>query len=84
MSTSLLGCYGLFWLTDHTDSTDLLPRGFRTTEVTDLTDFVSIACSLRYLPVTSPLPDYATIKPKLQSEHAMLTKSVISVTSVVR
>ncbi len=28
--------------------------------------------------------DYATIKPKLRSEHAMLTKSVTSVTSVVR
>ena len=27
---------------------------FGTTEVTDLTDFVSIACSLRYLPVTYP------------------------------
>ncbi|WP_337953443.1 hypothetical protein, partial [Prevotellamassilia timonensis] len=25
---------------------------FSTTEMTDLTDFVSIACSLRYLPVT--------------------------------
>ena len=27
---------------------------FSTTEMTELTDFVSIACSLRYLPVTYP------------------------------
>ena len=39
----------------------------------------------RYEPVAKHANyDYATIKPKLQSEHAMLTKSVISVTSVVR
>ena len=40
----------LLWLTDHTDSTDFLTRAtcFSTTEITDLTDFVSIACSLRY------------------------------------
>ena len=131
VSTSLLGCYALFWLTDHTDSTDLPQRGYQTTEVTDLTDFVSIACSLRHLPVTSPQPNTQTkimqqlsqscrvsmqcsqnplypsppwcdntrllirvisairehnniVTDKLQSEHAMLTKSVISVTSVVR
>ena len=40
----------LLWLTDHTDCTDFLTRAtcFSTTEITDLTDFVSIACSLRY------------------------------------
>ena len=43
-------------LTDHTDRTDFSVRAtcFNTTEMADLTDFVSIACSLRYLPVTYP------------------------------
>ena len=37
-------------LTDRTDCTDSFARAtcFSTTEMTDLTDFVSIACSLRY------------------------------------
>ena len=43
-------------LTDRTDCTDSFAHAtcFSTTEMTDLTDFVSIACPLRYLPVTSP------------------------------
>ena len=41
-------------LTDRTDCTDSFAHAtcFSTTEMTDLTDFVSIACSLRYWPVT--------------------------------
>ncbi len=41
-------------LTDRTDCTDSVTHTtcFSTTEMTDLTDFVSIACSLRYWPVT--------------------------------
>ena len=37
-------------LTDRTDSTDFFARAtcFSATEMTDFTDFVSIACSLRY------------------------------------
>ena len=37
-------------LTDRTDCTDFLAYAtcFSTTEMTELTDFVSIACSLRY------------------------------------
>ena len=37
-------------LTDRTGCTDSFARAtcFSTTEMTDLTDFVSIACSLRY------------------------------------
>ena len=37
-------------LTDRTDCTDFFAHAtcFSTTEMTDLTDFVSIACSLRY------------------------------------
>ena len=37
-------------LTDRTDSTDFFAHAtcFSTTEMTDFTDFVSIACSLRY------------------------------------
>ena len=37
-------------LTDRTDCTDFFARAtcFSTTETTELTDFVSIACSLRY------------------------------------
>ena len=38
-------------LTDRTDSTDFFVTCFGATEMTDLTDFVSIACSLRYWPV---------------------------------
>ena len=43
-------------LTDPTDYTDFFAHAtcFSTTEMTDLTDFVSIACSLRYWPVTYP------------------------------
>ena len=43
-------------LTDRTDCTDSFTHStcFSTTEMTDLTDFVSIACSLRYWPVTYP------------------------------
>ena len=41
-------------LTDRTDRTDFSVTCFNTTEMTDLTDFVSIACSLRYWPVTYP------------------------------
>ena len=43
-------------LTDRTDYTDFFARTtcFSATEMTDLTDFVSIACSLRYWPVTYP------------------------------
>ena len=46
----------LLWLTDRTDCTDSFAHAtcFSTTEMTDLTDFVSIACSLRYWPVTYP------------------------------
>ena len=46
----------LLSLTDRTDSTDFFARAtyFSTTEMTDFTDFVSIACSLRYWPVTYP------------------------------
>ena len=42
-------------LTDHTDRTDFFARAacFSTTEMTELTDFVSIACSLRYLLVAA-------------------------------
>ena len=38
----------LLWLTDRTDCTDSVAHAtcFSTTEMTDLTDFVSIACSL--------------------------------------
>ncbi len=41
-------------LTDRTDCTDSFAHAtcFNTTEMTDFTDFVSIACSLRYWPVT--------------------------------
>lgn len=35
-------------LTDHTDRTDFFAKCFSTTEMTELTDFMSIACSLRY------------------------------------
>ena len=37
-------------LTDRTDSTDFFARAkcFSATEMTDFTDFVSIACSLRH------------------------------------
>ena len=37
-------------LTDRTDCTDFFAHAtcFSTTEMTDFTDFVSIACSLRY------------------------------------
>ena len=40
----------LLWLTDRTDCTDSFAHAtcFSTTEMTDLTDFVSIACSLRH------------------------------------
>ena len=40
----------LLWLTDRTDCTDSFAHAtcFCTTEMTDLTDFVSIACSLRH------------------------------------
>ena len=43
-------------LTDCTDCTDSFAHAtcFSTTEMTDLTDFVSIACSLRYWPATYP------------------------------
>ena len=43
-------------LTDRTDCTDSFAHAtcFSTTEMTDFTDFVSIACSLRYWPVTYP------------------------------
>ena len=41
-------------LTDRTDRTDFSVTCFNTTEMTDLTDFVSIACSLRYWSVTYP------------------------------
>ena len=46
----------LLWLTDRTDCTDSFAHAacFSTTEMTDFTDFVSIACPLRYLPVTYP------------------------------
>ena len=39
-----------------TDRTDFFARAtcFSTTEMTDFTDFVSIACSLCYWPVTYP------------------------------
>ena len=41
-------------LTNRTDCTDFFACAmyFSTTEMTDFTDFVSIACSLRYWPVT--------------------------------
>ena len=53
---SFFGCCRDIMLTDRTDCTDSFVRAtcFSTTEMTDLTDFVSIACSLRYLPVTYP------------------------------
>ena len=51
---SFLGCCRDIMLTDRTDSTDFFVTCFSATEMTDLTDFVSIACSLRYLPVTYP------------------------------
>ena len=53
---SFFDCCRDIMLTDRTDRTDFFARAtcFGTTEVTDLTDFVSIACSLRYLPVTYP------------------------------
>ena len=53
---SFFGCCRDIMLTDHTDRTDFFVRAtcFSTTEMADLTDFVSIACSLRYLPVTYP------------------------------
>ena len=40
----------LLWLTDRTDCTDSVAHAtcFSTTEMTDFTDFVSIACSLRH------------------------------------
>ena len=40
----------LLWLTDRTDCTDSFTHAtcFSTTEMTDFTDFVSIACSLRH------------------------------------
>ena len=40
----------LLWLTDRTDCTDSFAHAtcFSTTEMTDFTDFVSIACSLRH------------------------------------
>ena len=40
----------LLWLTDRTDCTDSFAHAtyFSATEMTDLTDFVSIACSLRH------------------------------------
>ena len=43
-------------LTDRTDCTDFFAYAmcFSTTEMTDFTDFVSIACSLRHWPVTYP------------------------------
>ena len=43
-------------LTDRTDCTDSFAHAtcFSTTEMTDFTDFVSIACSLRYWPATYP------------------------------
>ena len=46
----------ILWLTDHTDCTDFFACAmcFSTTEMTDFTDSVSIACSLRYWPVTYP------------------------------
>ena len=34
--------------TDRTDRTDFFATCFSPTEMTELTDFVSIACSLRY------------------------------------
>ena len=47
---SFFDCCRDIMLTDRTDRTDFFARAtcFGTTEVTDLTDFVSIACSLRY------------------------------------
>ena len=46
----------ILWLTDRTDCTDFFACAmcFSTTEMTDFTDSVSIACSLRYWPVTYP------------------------------
>ena len=43
-------------LTDRTDCMDSFAHATcsSTTEMTDFTDFVSIACSLRYWPVTYP------------------------------
>ena len=53
---SFFDCCRDIMLTDHTDCTDFFVRAtcFSTTEMADLTDFVSIACSLRYWPVTYP------------------------------
>ena len=53
---SFFDCCRDIMLTDHTDCTDSFAHAtcFSTTEMTDFTDFVSIACPLRYLPVTYP------------------------------
>ena len=53
---SFFYCCRDIMLTDHTDRTDSFVRAtcFSITEMTDLTDFVSIACSLCYLLVTYP------------------------------
>ena len=47
---SFLGCCRDIMLTDYTDCTDFFARAtcFSSTEMADLTDFVSIACSLRH------------------------------------
>ena len=51
LNVCVLACSGqqyIIMLTDHTDHTDFFATCFSSTEMTDLTDFVSIACSLRY------------------------------------